>query len=111
MFADLEVKPEDYAGNGGQQVKAKKERYAFLRKSCVGTGLHHSQRMDFSEALFLMKAGRRVRRASWPEFFLYIWLEGGMFNMQDREDGWSTVPVNNEMVLAEDWQEVEGETK
>lgn len=65
-------------------------------------------KMDFSEALFLLKAGKRVRRASWPEFFLYVWLENGMLNMQDREDGKTTIPVNTDMVLADDWQEVEG---
>lgn len=50
MFADLEVKPEDYAGNGGQQVKAKKERATFPCQSCGGTGVYRSPRVNQEKA-------------------------------------------------------------
>lgn len=50
MFADLEVKPEDYAGQGGQQVKAKKERPTFPCQSCGGTGVYRAPRVHQEKA-------------------------------------------------------------
>lgn len=50
MFADLEVKPEDYAGQGGQQPKAKKERPTFPCQSCGGTGVYRSPRVHQEKA-------------------------------------------------------------
>lgn len=99
MFADLEVKPEDYASNGGQH-----------QERCIAV------MMDFSEALFLMKAGRRVRRASWLKTWGFVELVDigdrlPQFSMTMDDGGKAVLVTNAEMVLAEDWQEVEGEKK
>lgn len=50
MFADREVKPEDYAWQGGQQVKAKKERKTFPCQSCGGTGVYRAPRVHQEKA-------------------------------------------------------------
>lgn len=68
--------------------------------------------MDFSEALFLLKAGKRVRRASWSEE--WEWMEvnrwGTWFSVKFKSvEEAMTFDVSTNMILAEDWQEVEGE--
>lgn len=70
--------------------------------------------MDFSEALFLLKAGKRVRRAGWLRTWAYVELiDVGdrltQFAMGMRDGSKAVLIINADMILAEDWQEVEGE--
>lgn len=72
--------------------------------------------MDFGEALFLLKAGVKVRRAAWLRTWAYLELIDvgdrlAQFSVTMDDGSKSILLINSEMVLAEDWQEVEGETK
>jgi hypothetical protein len=70
--------------------------------------------MDFSEALFLLKAGKRVRQASWIDFYAFVYLAECGFEQASFimvfDDGTETeCAFPKRWILAEDWQEVEGE--
>lgn len=64
--------------------------------------------MDFSEALFLLRAGRKVRRKSWIDRYAYVWLdekeEAVYLKFADGLE--ATIEITTKMVLAHDWQEV-----
>lgn len=70
--------------------------------------------MDFSEALFLLKAGKSFRREGWLKTWAYVELiDVGERLMQfamtmDNGDK-AVLVINADMILAEDWHEVEGE--
>jgi hypothetical protein len=66
--------------------------------------------MDFSEVLFLLRAGKKVRRAAWQKTWAYVEL----IDVGDRlpqfaitmDDGSKAVlNINADMVLSADWQE------
>lgn len=65
--------------------------------------------MDFSEALFLLRAGCKVRRKSWIDRYAYVWIdekdEAVYLKFSDGIE--ATIEVTTKMVIARDWQEVE----
>lgn len=63
--------------------------------------------MDFGEALFLMKSGRKVRRRSWLEMWDHMRLNGSQFFIVSSDGYEQHAQANTAMVLAEDWMEVE----
>lgn len=65
--------------------------------------------MDFGEALFLMRAGKIVRRKSWDSFWAGVQIEKtkgiSSFVILDSMGNSVILSMNSEMVLAEDWEE------
>jgi hypothetical protein len=56
MFDDLEVRPEDYRGNGAS--KPAKERQTFPCQSCAGTGIYRGVRVHQPESKCFACGGR-----------------------------------------------------
>lgn len=67
--------------------------------------------MDFGEALFLLKAGKRVRRLAWLDHWHSLRINENTqeFAIMDATGCESVTSINAISILADDWQEVEGE--
>ena len=63
--------------------------------------------MDFPHAMEVLIAGRKIRRASWPSAFFYVFRQGDAFfvNFPTRNKIAPFFPDSEEM-LAIDWMEV-----
>lgn len=68
-----------------------------------------ARNMDFGEALFAMKAGRRVRRASWSPLWRHMHIneKKRQFIIETGDGIDCVMPINDSMVFGTDWQEVE----